>query len=120
MRKNKKIEIGDYIRTKKGDITIVVECLGKDELYKNMDYYETDIFWTNRGIMQWIVYKEDIAESSPNLIEIIKKGDYVNGKRVQYISTTDDFVDVGDTILFERDIKHIVTREQFKEREFIV
>ena len=63
------------------------------------------------------LYAEDIIKSSPNIIDLIEEGDYVNGFYVinkpfnQRIHTEfDDFI--------EEDIESIVTKEQFEKNEY--
>ena len=67
----------------------------------------------------------NIIKSSPNIIDLIEVGDYVNG----YLVTTGN-QDVGSIYiseidglglkkkLYEKDIKSIVTSEQFSQMEY--
>ena len=69
-----------------------------------------------------------IIKSSPNIIDLIEVGDYVNGNKVDFtngdnkLSYEDKCIGFydgdGDIILFGNDIKSIVTKEQFKEMEY--
>jgi hypothetical protein len=65
---------------------------------------------------------EDIIKSSPNIIDLIEVGDYVNGKEIHEIDKNrkrlysyekDDY-----NIILNRDIQRIVTKEQFKNIEY--
>ena len=104
------MKVGDYVRTKKDGIGKII----------SFSYQEDDeccfIELPNRrtGIKQF-----NIIKSSPNIIDLIEVGDYVNGFYVinkpfnQRIHTEfDDF--------FEEDIKSIVTKEQFESMEYKV
>ena len=98
------MNVGDYVRTRDGIIQKI-----------------TDIFDTSMEIATdkgKIIYSYiDIIKSSPNIIDLIEVGDYVNGFYVinkpfnQRLHTEfDDF--------FEEDIKSIVTKEQFESMEY--
>ena len=100
------MQVGDYVRTKKGFI-------GKANV---ITQYNVNI--EDKKIVQLI----NITKSSPNIIDLIEVGDYVNGKCVDEIDThrkclysyeRDDYY-----IFNERDIKSIVTKENFKEMEY--
>lgn len=105
------IRIGDYCKDIYGRI-------GKIKSYSNGTYF-TGKFGANSG---------EIVIHSPNIIDLIQEGDYVNGNCVQEISTDN----LGNKYLlcgpikgfgiyyWERDIKFIVTKEQFKSVEYIV
>jgi hypothetical protein len=73
------IKVGEYIRTKRGYITKILKCLGKDIGYKNMQHYDVDHWTPYQG---FIIYEEDIKAHSKNIIDLIEVGDYVNGYRV--------------------------------------
>ena len=103
----KELNIGDYVRTKKGEIYHVEH----DEILKflsNSNYHK-------------------IIKSSPNIIDLIEVGDYVNEHRVIsinkeqnkimeiYLDTKDYFEEV---IYKNEDIKSIVTKEQFESIEY--
>jgi len=76
------------------------------------------------------------AKFSYNIIDILEVGDYVNGSEVldfenKYIEEDDKFVPIGvvtencylentDSWILEKDIKTIVTKEQFKSCEYEV
>lgn len=106
------IKVGDYIRTKYGIIT-------------QIETIKDSVVWTNEFIdihhryNEGIIEKRDIIKHSPNIIDLIEVGDYVNGFYVinkpfnQRIHTEfDDF--------FEEDIKSIVTKEMFSSVEYRV
>jgi hypothetical protein len=68
-------------------------------------------------------------KSNPNIIDLIEVGDYVNGYYVEDIThNTEEYVlhiitgsnYFQSPILYEEDIKSIVTREQFSQMEYKV
>lgn len=65
----------------------------------------------------------NIIKSSPNIIDLIEVGDYVNGhkilKKEEYQIRVEDRENTwGIAILEETDIKSIVTKEQFESMEY--
>ena len=95
------MQVGDYVRTKNG------------EIFKKPLYSTSDI----------------IVKSSPNIIDLIEVGDYVNGKRINFIHKDiydgEEWVadkglenETTSQILLEEDIKSIVTKEQFENMEY--
>ena len=108
------MKVGDYIRTKKGYIRKIIPSF----FDKDMVFVETHTWFK----------KKDIIKSSPNIIDLIEVGDYVNGHRVDFTNISNKlpyedkcigFYDGdGDIILFENDIESILTKEQFKAMEY--
>ena len=112
------MKVGDYVRTKYG-IT---------------QYREYEI--NNCGLIRKMVCmpvksgengifanSEDVIKSSPNIIDLIQKGDYVNGREVYYT--------VGDLVVFDggqdgeiyiknKEIKTVVTKEQMEAMQYRV
>ena len=107
------MKVGDYVRTKDGRI----------EKYSGTNDSEIENFTLN-----------EIIKSSPNIIDLIEVGDYVNGKRVEWIGfkmyqdNGKECKGIGDKIILfneftkdyigKKDIKSIVTKEQFKKMEY--
>ena len=67
----KDIEVGEYVRTKEGEIHKVIKIIEDDG---NWDYY---CCGNNVGY-----FAMDIANHSKHLIDLIEVGDFVNGYRV--------------------------------------
>ncbi|MBR1653652.1 MAG: hypothetical protein IJ690_01980 [Clostridia bacterium] len=67
------------------------------------------------------VPKKDTV-SSPNIIDLIVVGDFVNGKEIEQIINNELYFETSDMaskISFkENDIKSIVTKEQFESMEY--
>lgn len=114
------MKVGDYVRfynrswTEIGQIIDEVEDSHLKVVKCKDGYYNLDNF----------------VKSSPNIIDLIEVGDYVNGNRVDFINNNNKlsyedkcigFYDGdGDITLFEKDIKTIVTREMFESMEYKV
>lgn len=86
--------------------------LGKDEFGIEKELY---------------INKPYIVNHSKNIIDLIEAGDYVNGKRVIYVDTIEDgdgnerlcvFVEETQDCIEAREIKSIVTKEQFASMEY--
>lgn len=69
------------------------------------------------------VPKKDVI-SSPNIMDLVECGDYVNGKEIVQIIDNELYFEADDMatkISFkEKDIKSIVTHEQFSQMEYKV
>ena len=113
------IEVGDYVRTKSGEIGIFVE-------------YRDDKFFCKIKIKNTYYTPpiSTITKHSKNIIDLIKVGDFVNGYRVlemfkfqndKYAFTTckSDFKSIC-RILSEEDIETILTKEQYSQNCYTV
>lgn len=92
-----------YVRTKKGNI------------YK----FETNNSMAKNGAKKYMV------NCSYNIIDLIEVGDYVNGYYVEDVLKTFVNVAVGSNYfqsptIYEKDIKSIVTQEQFENMAYKV
>lgn len=102
------IKENEYIRTKNGKIDKVI----------NDNYYISEYIECEKGIVD----KENIVNHSKNIIDLIEVGDYVNGNYVSEIKEYED----GKTILVligivdEKDIKTILTKEQYQANCYTV
>lgn len=106
------MKVGDYVRTKDGvilktynfeDITI------EDNIYIGRVVYDKDCCF---------VYESEIIKSSPEVINLLEIGDYVNGLPIIKIEKNE----IVTTLLFlkikNEDIKSIVTKEQFSQMKY--
>ena len=114
-----KIKVGDYVRTKKGNI-------GKFKFYGFDDVNKKIVYFKNSN-GSTCVDETEIVKNSPNIIDLIEVDDYVNGhKIVREIWGEDDndlhFEIEGGfgkaTYIGEKNIKSIATKEQFKSVEY--
>jgi hypothetical protein len=118
------MEIGDYVRYKTlsnqikiNKIKNIVEPDDSELSMTNIILYDLD----NKDVTA----DKYIIKSSPNIIDLIEVGDYVNGKEVSSLQRYDDGT-VADIRFYEEvemqeysfgeesDIKSIVTKEQFE------
>lgn len=104
-----KLEEGMYVRTNEGKITKIIE-IDKD----GFERVDKCIDFTNYNIIK----------ASYNIIDLIEPGDYVNGRLVCKIDEEDYLYLIGfdaDGNYYEeslRNIKSIVTKEQFESIEY--
>lgn len=116
------MNVGDYVRTKDGIIDKVIikyeghcnnpECSCKHVSCK-YNYYD----------------EEDIIKSSSNIIDLIEVGDYVNGYEVEDITHNGEEYVLNilplsnyfqSPLVYNEDIKSIVTKEQFESMKYVV
>lgn len=98
------IEIGDYVRTKKGKIF----KYGKGRAYLGKD--------------------NEIVKHSKNIIDLIEVGDYVNGHKIimdlkqsrKHYDTIDCFVTAKGYTFEENEIETILTKEQYMQNCYTV
>ena len=109
------MKVGDYVRTKGGLIGTVEEIEGTYKRYFIPNRKENDVI--------------DIIKSSPNIIDLIEVGDYVNGYYVEDIRERyDDRIirtlecatgsNYFQAPMYEEDIKSVVTKKQFESMEY--
>lgn len=99
------MKVGDYVRTKHYGISKITDIYNKDKI----ELDKVNAFGI-RGVCYMV---ENIIKSSPNIIDLIQVGDYVNG-----ILITIRMIDnIG---MYFNDIKSIVTKEQFESMEYNV
>ena len=111
------MKVGDYVRTDKG-------IIGKIKAIDNQTELE-DLYLVKR---RWY-YKENIIKSSPNIIDLIEVGDYVDGLKVvdivEHLHGHKDIVMTNGKFQWstsndDYDIKSIVTKEQFEAIKYEV
>ena len=111
------IEVGEYVRTKQGEIAKIVDT--------NM--FDKTIYKDIQGAKY---YLEDIVNHSKNIIDLIEVGDYVNGYRIlektkiknnemQICILKDNNCSNWRTVN-DKTLKSIVTKEQFASMEYKV
>lgn len=111
------IEVGEYVRTKRGYIRKVIR--------RDMDkHILLDIGFEGANYLTKVEEKEDIVKHSKNIINLVEVGDYVNGEEVIEVREQEGKIYlmtgyVPQTYIKE-DIKSIVTHEQFESIEYKV
>ena len=109
------LKVGEYVRTNDG----IFKVTKIDGLYI---YLDKEYFDNQYQMMRDVTFKERILKHSFNIIDLIEVGDYVNGNYVSEIKEYED----GKTILVligivdEKDIKTILTKEQYQANCYTV
>lgn len=114
------IQIGEYVRTNLGEIAKIV----------NTNMFDKTIYKDEQGAKY---YLENIVKHSRNIINLIEVGDYVNGSKVvdiaEDIQTGEVHLEMtynytneekGDCTIYNKDIKTILTKEQFESMQYTV
>lgn len=109
--KNLTINVGDYVRTINGEIYKLIDDFALIYFQKEQEY----------GLPE-----HQIIKSSPNIIDLIEVGDYVNGHRVIDIAKDQIralyYEDINQKYalipMINKDIKSIVTREMLESMEY--
>lgn len=114
------MKIGDYVRTKKGGIGKIVKIepfMNKTHIF--LDSKQGDItFYTNEKVLK-VNSEESIIKSSPNIIDLIEVGDYVNGCPVLHKENNE--LVCGLLLRYkEENIQNVVTKEQFSQMKYKV
>ena len=114
------IKVGDYVRTEFGNIGKFYRPAseGSDVYY----------IYINRDGNKISSRYDSIVKHSPNIIDIIEEGDYVNGEKVSNVDKYDNIYTIeweyGNVytteIINDKFIKDIVTKEQFNQVKYEV
>lgn len=115
------IKVNEFVRTKTGNITKVVAV--KDTVVWTDDFLDGYCRY-NEGIID----KTDIVKHSPNLIDLIQYGDYVNGEKVidiaqgkiKAIYTQSQEQKLALIPIVKEQIESVVTKEQFESISYKV
>ena len=128
-----KIEVGEYVRTNDGMLGKLLR-IERDDIDTSLKWYV--LYVPNSPFAKGELYtnKPYIVKHSKNIIDLIEVGDYVNGMLVTTIINMDENGNYipcriilcnrdGDCTLpplkiYEKDIKSIVTKEQFETLEY--
>ena len=123
------MKVGDYVRLDR--------CQGINKIDEEDEigtFYLEDVIGDEWGDETFRLDTNDVIKSSPNIIDLIEVGDYVNGSKVVDISiiekdkekwvwveeTEDTDNKYGDNYVGynNNQIKSIVTKEQFLQMEY--
>ena len=109
------MKLGDYVRL---DRCQGINRIDEEDVIGT--FYLEHAIYNEWGDETFKLDTNDVIKSSPNIIDLIEKGDYVNGLKVNkkyedrvVINTRDEII-----VWFEYQIKSIVTKEQFKSMEY--
>ena len=108
------LNVNNYVRTKDGCIGKII----KTEYNEMINIWEEVIYIDNQSMYDYLI-ENQIIKSSPNIIDLIEVGDYVNGYEVTSI---DQFLGFGnhDWYMTNDEITSIVTKEQFENISYKV
>ena len=117
------MKVGDYVRTIYGIKKVEDIVCGQDVRFDNTDGFDDYLkrYHDYDGIsFEGSAWKEIVERTSPNIIDLIEIGDYVNGERVINIIKKHKYLEVSDEeiVIDENDIKSILTKEQFESMEY--
>ena len=105
-----KLEVGQFARLKSG---YIVKVLNVKE-----DWIETDTKFITR------TFPKDFVKASYNIIDILEKGDYVNGHRVEEIDFENEEIFTDSEyycgVVEFCNIKSVITHEQMEQMAYKV
>ena len=101
------VKVGEYVRTKSGNIDKIDALYGMIEKTVHLEKHK----WQDT---------RNIIKHSFNIIDLIEVGDYVNGEKVIEVDSFKDWIDIGTDVIREKDIKSIVTKQQYESMEYKV
>lgn len=111
------MKVGDYIRTKNG----ISKITGTHDIVTTDNEYIITLISNDNGSCG----EENVIKSSPNIIDLIEVGDYVNGVLINIKDNKGVYhraynsADEVHITKFE-DIKSVVTYEQFESMKYKV
>ena len=119
------MKIGEYIRTPYGKIGKITH------IYSHKPYFDDGFILDNEEFIQCGMKAMKELESTPNIIDLIQEGDYIDGFKVievRHHLHNDKEIILSNGIhrcSFSKNesdykIKSIVTKEQFESMEYIL
>ena len=122
------IKVNEYVRTRKGIIGILKQQIifGHGVNYPEPQEWVIDVNGKQYVTTECDVDFDNIVKHSPNLIDLIECGDYVNGYIVRrtYLDGETHYIKLGEQITGNRtyndDIKSIVTKEMMESISYKV
>lgn len=121
------IKVGEYIRTKENGI--IWNVYDKDDIHYCVERAVDGQKYSEVVTHEYL--ESRIKKHSSNIIDLIEEGDYVNGYKVYGIEDIKNLTGKVFTVFKkdnskiiriwgEKDIKSIVTKEQFKNNEYVI
>ena len=120
------IKIGEYCRTRKGIIGILKQqfTFGHGVNYPEPQEWVIDVKGKKYVTTECDVDFDNIIKHSPNLIDLIQCGDYVNGYKVDNIEKgkliIGDTTQVIEQIVENDEIETVVTKEMMESISYKV
>lgn len=109
------IEVGEYVRTKNGEIAIF---RGYNERKTSQWIYKLE--FQKKKFPKYCA-EGYITNHSKNIVDLIEPGDYINGNKV--LQKIGNFLevsscDIGNNRIYDYMIKSILTKQQFSNMEY--
>lgn len=122
-----KLEPNMYVRTKDGYIDKILLIEYAEEKRQQYPNHPSKKYWRDKILLLKLGYwrtTQNIIKASYNIIDILEKGDYVNGHEVKSKQSGVKRIDIGEcenyVWLYEKDIKSVITHEQMEQMEYKV
>lgn len=130
---NLELKKGMYIRTNKGKIGKIIKQIDNSGSLHHNNY----VWLLDNGDVL-ALHSNKVKNASFNLIDLIKVGDYVNGYKVEevnnnlnehkgicncldtYLWCVNELDKFEEIVIFENDIKSVVTKEQFESCKYVI
>lgn len=122
------IKVGEYVRTKDGYIAKLIKIEQEPNVIGKTYFFDNNVLG---DCDEWNLsenYLENIIKHSLDIIDLVQKGDYVNGSKVVdivqapikavYIENQEQKFALIPII--NKQIKSVVTKEQFSQMEYKV
>ena len=127
------IKVGEYVRSRQGYIAKVIKieedyCIEFNKSIMRRYGEESDMLFLNPEYT-YEDERSEIIKHSPNIIDLIEVGDYVNGVKIEEFETEVNTVTKNKRIVAKYEwgkvindfeIKEIVTKEQFEAIKYTV
>ena len=111
------MNIGDYVRTHWGEIAKIIKI---EDFIGTQLYSATKIIFLDKENRPTIKIN-DIKKYTSNIIDLIEVGDIITNQQGEVIIPTSGNIDeLKDTWKIFKNIKSIVTKEQFESMEYKV
>jgi len=122
LEEEKKIKVGDYVRFDYHRVSIPIQIAKITEIHYDSENdsvcYSTDV-----GLV--ISESNLVTEPSPDIIDLIQKGDFINGDQILMVEVSKldgikrAFNCEYETCCYKNEtIKSVVTKEQFESMEY--
>ena len=110
------IQVGEYVKSTDGFIAKV------EEIDEDFIDFDSPIIIGYDGLCSYFGRDQlhFIAKHSFNIIDLIEKGDFVNGQRVEEKHKDGIFLENMQSFYKEKEIETILTKEQFEAMEYEV
>ena len=126
-----KLEVGMYVRTKKGEIDKILHIDYADERRKKYPTHPSNKYWRDKMLLEHKGYRvtnQSIIKASHNIIDLIEVGDVIvdnSGRKIEVnliriwndvkeVICNDYNLDDSAITLHNSDIFKILTKEQFE------